>query len=222
MGKKRGVLLIAAGAVLVILALSLLGNQKQEDVQAGEDASAALSAVQTLIQERQPPTDPPETQPEAPKPVHTPVKQTPRPAPEEETLPPEMPEVKVDGYGYVGYLTIPALELELPVMAQWDYTRLRIAPCRQFGSSRTDDLVIAAHNYDSHFGTLYLLSEGDAVIFTDMDGIVNHYTVARMDKVVPTDVEAVQYSGYDLVLYTCTPGLATRTTIFCNRTPQLP
>ena len=80
----------------------------------------------------------------------------------------EMPVVMLDGYEYVGYVEIPALELKLPVMSDWDYNRLTLAPCRQFGSSRTDDLVIAAHNYESHFGHLKDLSVGDAVTFTDM------------------------------------------------------
>ena len=50
-----------------------------------------------------------------------------------------MPTAQIDGYDYIGTLTIPALELELPVMAQWDYDRLTIAPCRQFGTTQTDD-----------------------------------------------------------------------------------
>ena len=103
-------------------------------------------------------------------------------------------------------------------MSDWDYKRLKIAPCRQFGSSRTDDLVIAAHNYKTHFGLLGELSPGDPVAFTDMDGIVNHYSVAGTQVLQPTEVDAVQNSGYDLVLYTCTIGGRSRVVVFCNRT----
>ncbi len=134
-----------------------------------------------------------------------------------QSLDPDMPVVTIDGYGYVGYIEIPALELKLPVMSDWDYTRLQIAPCRQFGSSRTDDLVIAAHNYSSHFGRLKELSEGDVVIFTDMAGVVNRYSIAKLETLAPSDVDAVQNSGYELVLYTCTPGGKTRVTAFCTR-----
>ena len=35
----------------------------------------------------------------------------------EATQVPEMPTAQIDGYDYIGTLTIPALELELPVMA---------------------------------------------------------------------------------------------------------
>ena len=132
-------------------------------------------------------------------------------------LDPELPVVELDGCEYVGYVEIPTLEVELPVMADWDYDRLKIAPCRQFGSSRTDDLVIAAHNYQTHFGRLKELQAGDTVRFTDMEGIVNTYAVVKCETLQPTEVDAVQNSGYDLVLYTCTLGGRTRVTVFCDR-----
>lgn len=96
-----------------------------------------------------------------------------------------MTEVEIDGYSYIGYLSIPKLELELPIMADWDYARLRIAPCRYTGSVRGEDLVIMAHNYASHFGGLAKLSEGDNVIFTDMDGITTVYEVVAQDILAP-------------------------------------
>lgn len=140
----------------------------------------------------------------------------------QETLAPELPVTEIDGYGYVGYLSIPKLELELPVMSEWDYARLKIAPCRQFGSSRTDDLVIAAHNYKKHFGHLKDLEAGDEVGFTDMEGIENLYEVIRVETLKPTEVDAVQNSDHDLVLYTCTYGGKTRVTVFCDRQEVLP
>ena len=133
----------------------------------------------------------------------------------------EMPVVMIDGYEYIGYVSIPDLELELPIMAEWDYSRLKIAPCRHFGSSRTDDLVIAAHNYKTHFGSLSKLRSGAEVIFTDMDGIENRYVLVKDPQTLAPDaVDAVQNSGYDLVLYTCTPGGATRVVAFCDRVAE--
>ena len=111
----------------------------------------------------------------------------------------------------------PAIGIDLPVMSEWSYPRLKIAPCRQFGSSRTDDLVIAAHNYESHFGKLTSLTAGDSVTFTDMDGIVNEYVVNKVEVLDPHSVEEVEHSGYALVLYTCTYGGKTRVTVFCDR-----
>jgi sortase A len=63
-----------------------------------------------------------------------------------------MPEMEVDGYTYIGKLTIPSLELELPIINQWDYDALKVAPCRYSGAVLTDNLIILAHNYSSHFG----------------------------------------------------------------------
>ena len=125
--------------------------------------------------------------------------------------------VEIDGNEYVGEISIPAIGIDLPVMSEWSYPRLKIAPCRQFGSSRTDDLVIAAHNYESHFGKLTSLTAGDSVTFTDMDGIVNEYVVNKVEVLDPHSVEEVEHSGYALVLYTCTYGGKTRVTVFCDR-----
>lgn len=129
----------------------------------------------------------------------------------------EMTITQIDGYGYIGFLSIPALELELPVMAELDYTRLKIAPCRYYGSTWTDDLVIAAHNYYSHFGQLSALSVGDAVIFTDMDGNVSSYEVVNLDILSPTAVGEMTAGEYDLTLFTCTYGGQNRVTVFCDR-----
>ena len=214
MPKKAGIAILAVGAVLILSALLLFFHNRQEDAQAGQEAESLLASVEAAIAE-QTGTDPtvwisPAT-----------TAQDGRKDPSESDavpLDPEMPTITLDGYDYVGYMQIPALELTLPVMADWDYTRLKLAPCRQFGSSRTDDLVIAAHNYESHFGRLKDLKIGDYVIFTDMQGIVNLYAVEKLGTLAPTEVDAVQNSGYDLVLYTCTAGAKSRVTVFCNRT----
>ena len=50
-----------------------------------------------------------------------------------------------------------------------------------------------------------------------MDGIENHYTVSAIEVHDPTDVDAVEHSGHDLVLYTCTYGGKTRIVVFCDR-----
>ena len=84
----------------------------------------------------------------------------------------KMPEETVDGIAYIGVLEIPDLGLNLPVASNWSYPLLRQTPCRYTGSAYTNDLVIAAHNYDKHFGGLKNLQIGDSVTFTDMDGDV--------------------------------------------------
>lgn len=205
MRNKAGIVFIALGAVLILSALLLLLYNRHEADLAGKEAEILLSDVEAAIGGQTSsggPTDPTEETETEP------------------TLPPELPVVHLNGYDYVGYVEIPALELKLPVMATWDYDLLQVAPCRQFGSSRTDDLVIAAHNYVTHFGYLKKLIPGDTVVFTDMDGIVNTYAVEKTETLDPTSVDAVKNSGCDLVLYTCTIGGKTRVCVFCNRIPE--
>ena len=129
----------------------------------------------------------------------------------------EMTVKEIDGQEYIGYLSIPVLELELPVISEWDYDRLKIAPCRQYGSTKTDDLVIAAHNYASHFGRLAQLRTGDLLTFTDMDAETILYGVATVDVLEPTAVDTVKDSEFDLVLYTCAYGGENRVAVFCDR-----
>lgn len=130
----------------------------------------------------------------------------------------QMPEKVVDGYGYIGYLTIPSLGIQLPVMSEWDYGRLRITPCRYYGSTVTDDLVIAAHNYASHFGKLGDINIGDVVSFTNMEGNTITYEVAEVNVLEPTAVETMTDGEFDLRLFTCTYGGRTRLTVGCLRT----
>lgn len=210
MPKKAGIIFVILGVVLILSALLLFLYNGLEDRRAGQEAEILLDEIQSAIPEE---TDPTMGTTE----VEIEITESTEPP---ETLPEEMPVVVIDGYEYIGYITISDLGVELPVMAEWDYSRLKIAPCRHFGSSRTDDLVIAAHNYKSHFGSLSKLEIGAEVIFTDMDGIENHYTLQVLNTLAPDAVDAVQNSGYDLVLYTCTPGGATRVVAFCDRVTE--
>lgn len=211
MPKKAGIAIVTLGAVLIVSALLLfLYNQHEADV-AGQEAESLMSDLESWMEGQQ-------TEPVTEVTAPTTQKET---EPTEPTLEPEMPVVNINGYAYVGYVEVPALELKLPVLSEWSYDRLQIAPCRQHGSSKTDDLVIAAHNYRTHFGRLKELSEADTVIFTDMDGIVNTYAIAKIDTIDPYDVDSVLNSDFDLVLYTCTVGGKTRVTVFCNRAEDI-
>ena len=125
---------------------------------------------------------------------------------------------QIDGYNYIGYLTIPKLNLELPVMADWSYARLKKAPCRYSGLHYGDDMVIAAHNYKRHFGNISQLQPGDIVVFTDMQGLQLVYTVGLVETLAPNEIDRMVNSGWDLTLFTCTYGGANRVTVRCQRT----
>ena len=118
----------------------------------------------------------------------------------------------------IGILSIPVLDLELPVQADWSYAKLKNAPCLYYGSCREKDFVIAAHNYEAHFGRLSELKEGDDIIFTDVNGTVYSYEVVLLETLQKDATKEMIESGFDLSLYTCTPGGGSRVTVHCKST----
>lgn len=205
MRKKRNEFMVAAGAVLLFSALLLFFHNIREDLQAKQQSDRILTFITSAAGPRTSQSGEKTGVPELTGDTAV------------SPLSPELPSVEIDGHDYVGSIELPRFEIELPVMAEWDYDRLKIAPCRQFGSSRTDDLVIAAHNYTNHFGRLKELKCGDTVLFTDMERIVNTYTVDRVETLAPDNPEAVRNSDSDMVLYTCTVGGSARVAVFCRR-----
>ena len=101
----------------------------------------------------------------------------------------EMPTMKIDGFLYIGTLEIPSLDLKLPVMQKWDYSRLKIAPCRFSGSYFTDDLVICGHNYRRHFSPIKGIDIGENVYFVTVDNMVYQYKVSNRETLRPTSIE---------------------------------
>ena len=201
MRNSLGKLCVIAGVLLLLAALSVFGYNRREDAHAGAEAQAAVQELEEKVMELSTAETPSDTaDPDSEEPQSS-----------------ELPVILLDGYEYIGVLSIPSLDLRLPVMSDWSYPKLKLSPCRASGSSRTDDMVIAAHNYELHFGKLGSLSVGDSVEFTDMEGVENHYTVTKTDVLKPTDVDEVKASGYALTLYTCTYGGKTRIVVFCQR-----
>lgn len=129
----------------------------------------------------------------------------------------EMPTVEVDGNFYIGILEIHALELSLPVISEWNDTRLKQAPCRYKGSVYLDNLIIAGHNYKKHFGGLKNLQIGDTITFTDMDEHCFSYTVTALEELDGTVIEAMESGDWDLTLFTCTIGGKKRVTVRCKK-----
>ena len=211
MGKKRvGIVFLVTGAVLLVAALLLFLHNEREDAYAGEAAGTALSAIQEAIDGQ---TIPPMLD----------LSEEDEIEPTEETIPEptELTVVNIDGNYYIGYIAIPNLELELPVMADWSMEKLQIAPCLQYGSPLTDVAVIAGHNYKEHFRPLHEIEQGEYLTFTDMTGYTIAYNVVDVKTIDPRSVYEVINSEYDLTLYTCTIGGASRVIVSCNRVTHL-
>ena len=190
MNKKYGILFFTMGLLFLLLAGLLFLQLQGEDQAAGVQSRQILRKIRVL-QQTEAPTSPAE--------------------------PTSPPTVTLDGEAYLGILSIPSLDLELPVMNDWSYKKLKTAPCRQAGSIAGDDLVICAHNYSSHFGALHTLEPGTLILLTDAGGQEYSYILAQIATLSPGDTGAVLDTAYSLVLYTCTPGGRNRVAAYCIR-----
>ena len=106
---------------------------------------------------------------------------------------------------YCGYLSIPAIGIELPIRQNWSETELKLSPCRYSGSLDTDDLIIAAHNYRSQFGKIRSLAPGDLITMTDLQGKTHPFTVSEI--IDGRQIGQMMQGGgeqWSLTLFTCT------------------
>ena len=202
--KKKGTWLMTGGLLLIAAALFLTCFNLWDERRATNSAGEALRELEAVRPEEAEATEPGEA--EIPAYLLDPGR--------------EMPAVEVDGGRYIGVLEVPSLGLELPVMETWSYPNLRVAPCRYSGSAYQDDMIVAAHNYKTHFGQLKELRPGDEVRFTDTEGNVFRYAVAELETQGKYDVEEMTSGDWDLTLFTCTYGGQSRVTVRCLRTAE--
>lgn len=209
--RKQGcLLLITIGLLLIAAALFLASYNLYDELRAEQAARQAVTQLDAYL--------PAEAAPEAPT---DPVEDTDPLVRDERTVIPdyvlspnmEMPVKTINGIDFIGILTIPALELELPVISQWSYPNLKTAPCRYSGSAYLNNLIICGHNYASHFGNLKDLCEGDIATFMDVDGNVFTYKMVERETLAPTSIDAMESGVWDLTLFTCTVGGQSRVTI---------
>lgn len=208
---------IVLGLLPKAAALYLWGHNRWESNRAGEASAEVLAALKVEITSPAPVPTPTINPEYAASPTPEPVRETEEQEEVEPSPSPEMATQEIQGYDYIAVLYIPVLELELPVMDQWDYTRLTVAPCRYTGSIYSNDLVIAGHAYETHFWPLHYLSVGDEVFLTDMGGNRLRYSVSEIQTLEDTAIGDMVNSGYDLTLFTCTNNGIARLAVRCSR-----
>lgn len=201
---KKSNILILLGSMFLLAALLLTGYNRWTDNQAKDLAEIAVNEVKKEVD-----------QPEQAKAQQDCTGEIPIPA---YCLNPEMemPVYVLDGQEYIGVISIPELELELPLLSEWSYPNLRVSPCRYEGSAYLGNMIVAAHNYLSHFGRLDKLTTGSLVLFTDMDGNEFRYQVSEMEIRNPTDISGLSAGEWDLTLFTCTVAGNTRLVVRCT------
>lgn len=204
--RKKGTLLLIVGILLILGGLGLTIYNYATDAKAGKTDKAVLEHIRSLVPEPVPIRDADEyvmDSVELPDFLLDPLR--------------DMPTVEVDGNEYIGIISIDRLDLELPVLSECSTANLRVAPCRFTGSVYQDNMVIAGHNYSSHFGRIPDLKLGDIVTFADVEGNLFTFEVTELEIVGPDDVEYMTVGDWDLTLFTCTWGGANRVTIRCDR-----
>lgn len=129
----------------------------------------------------------------------------------------DLPVIIVEDDAFCGKLAIEKLGIELPVYDEWNYTRLKTAPCRYTGSIDKNDIIIAAHNYKSHFGNLKQLQIGDEILFIDAYTTQHRYSVKEITTLDGTAVTDMKAGEWDFTLFTCTKDGEQRVTVRCIR-----
>lgn len=200
MRKRLSSIMILSGLLCVISALSLTAYNLITERNAGISSKKAMVTISESVVKPQP------ADPMAQSMVQPLYQVDPHVS---------MPELNVNGVKYIGYLSIPSLKLELPIITKTTNSLLQVAPCRLSGSAYMEDLVIGAHNYATHFGNLKKLRYGDVIEFTDIDGNTFTYEVDGLEILQPHQLDDLCSGEYPLSLYTCTIGGRTRVTVRC-------
>ena len=191
---KIGKIFIIVGLFLITLSISLIINNRYDEYNAGIKSQEVLDTLKENYNE------------DNLKVVNTITNEI-----------KNMKTTNIDGYDYIGWITIPTLNLELPIMSEHDYTRLNIAPCRYYGSIYTNDLIICAHSYETHFKNIDKLNQNDLIVITDINGNIYKYEVLEIEILNPKEVSKMIDNNFDLTLYTCTNDGLNRITVRCNR-----
>lgn len=194
MKSKKGIAFIVIGLALIIGAISLKAYNAYTEKRAGEESDKIFAQLDEELEAKETDSDP----------AYKVEKEI------------EMPTVVINGYEYVGTLKIPSLDLSLPVMSTLDYPSLKKSPCRYQGSVYTNDMIIGAHNFNTHFGRLKNLGYGDTIVFTDADKNVFSYEVISIETLDGYNLDGLLEGDWDLTLFTCTIGGRTRVTVRCK------
>jgi sortase A len=232
---RRGTLMVLLGILLLIGALALSIYNWHKETVVGARSEEALGELESLINALECVPDEKTTDEDwtddlesAPGTAQTPddiSKGTDAQEEEqstEETLPEgvipgDIPCVLVEGHYYIGVLDMPTLGITLPVQWGWSDELMDTSPCRYNGTLDENNLIIMAHNYSTHFGTIFDLAVDDAISFTDILGNKIEYVVCGVDIFGRSEVSKMYEGDWDLTLFTCVPNTYNRIAVRCKR-----
>ena len=191
---SKGKILVIIGVFLILISLTMTVYNEYEDLKAGRVANETLNIIKDEIISQKHIVDSSNI---------SEIK--------------EMKTLNINGDEFIGTITIPSINLELPVLSSFSNSNLKKAPCRYYGNFFTNDLIICAHAYETFFANLNKLKQNDLIIFTDVEGNNYTYEVLEVEVLKATDVDKMVNNEFDLTLYTCTYDNTGRVTVRCNR-----
>ena len=215
MKRRAGMICMILGAVLIGAALSLFLHNEWDSARAEERAEQVLEQMQKQTED----DAEEETEDENISGEETERTEQENALADTDDFGKEI--ISIDGNDYIGWISIPSISLELPVMAQWSEEGLKTAPGRYAGSLAEDNLVIAGHNYRRHFSPIKWLDPGTEVLFTDAEERVRYYEIEETEELLPDQVDAMitktEKDTWDLTLFTCTTSGQARCAVRCRR-----
>ncbi len=204
--KNKGYLLISLGTIFVIAAASLLFYNYSLEKDAKAAANEVVPKLIEQIKLNQDTEYKEEQEGVSQQPSHI--------GQEEQDA--ESRVITVNKQDYSGVLTIASLHLELPVLATYHYSSLKIAPCIYSGNP-LGKVVIAGHNYKAHFGEISGLSIGEPISFVNVEGTIFLYQVEKVEILDANEVDEMIHSDWDFTLFTCNYVGDKRITVRCKK-----
>ena len=186
---KTGIALMTFGLLLIAAAVSLFAYNRIEENRGRQRAQAALEAIENLADDAISENENGEN------------------------------SAIIDGEKYIGVISIPSVGINLAVQADYSLEKLKNAPGRYSGDVIDGSIIICAHNYEGHFGSLKYAEEGDKAYFTDVRGLTYSYKITSSILVDGYDIEKMNKDdGWDMTLFTCTYSGRQRQTLRLVRT----
>ena len=188
---KRAVVFITIGCILLASAAVLFACNEFGSFRAAEESAKILNALEAEM-----------------------LSDSPGSIDEYEGV---MPTRLVDGINIVGVVSVPSVGIEIPVAAQWSYDNLKKSACRYSGTAKDGGLIVLAHSYRQHFGSLGRVKKGDEVQFLDVNGTLYVYKVTDIETLGKYELEKLTDTESDLTLFTCTYGGNKRIVVRCEK-----
>lgn len=213
--KTAGNLFSAAGAVLIAGALGLCLYNRYTAETAGRESGKAVSRFMEYVSEINEESEQRSSVlPDDYEPVlfsmaekYTSENESPENAAE------EIPVFEADGFSFAAVIEIPVLDLILPVCSEFSMDTLKYYPCVYSGTVNENNIIIAAHNYESHFGNIKSLQSGDEVILTDAAGNRIIYQVTETEVISGERADDMTGGSWDMTLFSCNLSGKSRITV---------